>query len=142
GPKEQITLYRALDAGAGGGTPDHLALGQLGVAIKKSAQEEEEARKKKPALGKHGWGMRRFVITTADGESHNPTAVKRVNDQLTQDGIPVDLLLIASGEDEDLIASAKLAYPSVTPVSNVNDLAQIGLTKLTQRIKKAFEKKI
>ena len=141
GPKEQIVLYRALDAGAGGGTPDHAALAILRKQITAAKKEEETARAKKPALKKYGWGMRRFVITTADGESDNPSAVKKVNKQLQKDGIPVDLLLIAQPDDVNLKAAAEDAYQSVTLVSDVNDLAKKGLARLTERIKEAYGKK-
>lgn len=137
-PAQQVKLYRALDAGAGGGTPDHDALGQLRQEIAQSAKAEEEARAKKPALKKHGWGMRRFVIATADGGSDHPSAVKAANDALKGDGIPVDLFLIAPEGDEHLKIAAEAAYQSVTPVSDVSDLAKKGLERLTQRIKEAY----
>lgn len=137
-PAQQVKLYRALNAGAGGGTPDHDALGQLRQEIMQSAKAEEEARAKKPALKKHGWGMRRFVIATADGGSDDPMKVKVANDALKGDGIPVDLFLIAPEGDEHLKTAASAAYQSVTPVSDVGDLAKKGLERLTQRIKEAY----
>lgn len=137
-PAQQVKLYRALDAGAGGGTPDHDALGQLRQEIAQSVKAEEEARAKKLALKKHGWGMRRFVIATADGGSDNPGAVKAANDALKGDGIPVDLFLIAPEGDEFMKVAAQAAYQSVTPVSDVRDLAKNGLERLTQRIKDAY----
>lgn len=137
-PAQQVKLYSALDAGAGGGTPDHDALGQLRQEIARSAKAEEEARAKKPALKKHGWGMRRFVIVAADGGSDDPGKVKVANDALKGDGIPVDLFLIAPEGDEHLKTAAQAAYQSVTPVSNVGDLAKKGLERLTQRIQEAY----
>ncbi|MBI5794128.1 hypothetical protein HZA87_03515 [Candidatus Uhrbacteria bacterium] len=139
-PKEQIVLYRALNAGAGGGTPDHAALSLLGKAIKESTNMEEAQRAKKPALKKNKWGMRRFVIATADGGSDNPASVKKVNQQLREAGIPVDLLLISSQDDVNLHQASEANYQSVTPVTDVNDLAQKGLARLTQRIKEAYAK--
>ena len=142
GPKEQIALYRALDAGAGGGTPDHLALARLRETITKSTQEEEEARRKKPALKNHRWRTRRFVVATADGGSDLSALVKHANDQLKQDGVPVDLLLLASEDDENLITAAEAAYQSVTPVSDVRDLAHKGLARLARRINEAYAQTI
>jgi len=140
GPKEQITLYRALDAGAGGGTPDHAALALVEQQVAVSLQEQNDALKKKLALRKHGWGMRRFVIATADGGSDSPGAVKLATGRLQEMGIPVDLFLIAPEDDVNLKKAAEAAYPSVTQVSDVGELAQKGLKRLTERIKEAYGK--
>ncbi|MFA4846118.1 MAG: transglutaminase domain-containing protein [Patescibacteria group bacterium] len=141
GPKEQIILYRALNVVAGGTTPDHLALTQINKQIVESTKEEEAARQKKQALKKQGWGMRRFVIATADGGSDNPASVKKANKKLTDAGIPVDLFLISPEGDVNLRQAAEDAYGSVTPISDVNDLAKKGLARLTERIKEAYGKK-
>jgi len=140
GPKEQVMLYRALDSGAGSSTPDHLALQMLGKVIQESRLEEDIARDKKPAMKKHNWRMRRFVIMTADGGSDSGSAVQRVNKELTEGGIPVDLFLLASEDDANLIEDAKSNYPNVVPVPKVDDLAEKGLTVLTDRIRKAYGK--
>jgi transglutaminase-like putative cysteine protease len=137
-PKEQITLYRALDAGAGGGTPDHQALALIEQQIAVSLREQDERRKQKPSLQKHGWKTRRFVLATADGGSDSPRAVKQANARLTQMGIPVDLFLIGPEGDEHLLEMAQAAYPSVTPISDPGKLAEIGLKRLTQRIKEVY----
>jgi hypothetical protein len=141
-PKEQVKLYQSLDKGAGGSTPDHVSLSQLRQAIAGSSKAEEEARAKKPALKKHGWKMRRFVIATADGGSDDASAVKRANVALKADGIPVDLFLLSPEDDENLKRAAERAYQSVTPVSDVRDLAAKGLAKLTSRIAEAYQKTV
>lgn len=64
--------------------------------------------------------------------------VKKVNKQLKDDGIPVDLFLLSPEGDEALQQAAEASYQSVTPVSDVNDLAQKGLARLTQRIQEAY----
>ncbi len=141
-PKEQVKLYRALDKGAGGGTPDHVSLAQLRQAIVESTKTEEEVRAKKPVLKKHGWKMRRFVIATADGGSDDASAVKRANEALKAEGIPVDLFLLSPEGDENLKQAAERAYQSVTPVSDVGDLASKGLTRLTRRIAEAYKQTV
>lgn len=142
GPKEQIKLYRALDAGAGGSTPDHLALKLIEEQIARSLAQQDETRKQKPVLRDHDWKMRRFVVATADGGSDNATLVKQANDRLKQQGISVDLFLIAPEDDENLQTLASATYQSVTPISNPGDLAEKGLKRLTQRIHDAYAKKI
>ncbi|MCR4313807.1 MAG: hypothetical protein NUV84_00995 [Candidatus Uhrbacteria bacterium] len=137
-PKEQLKLYRALDAVAGGGTPDHDALALIEGQIKVAAKDEETLRSKKPALKKHRWKMRRFVVAVADGDSDKAHLAKAANKRLQEAGVPVDLLLIAPEGDENLQKAAEVVYPSVIPVPNVNDLAEKGLTRLTQRIKEAY----
>lgn len=138
GPKEQIKLYHALDAGAGGSTPDHVALKLIEEQIARSLAAQDEMRKQKPALRKHDWKMRRFVIATADGGSDNDKLVKQANDRLKQQGIPVDLFLIAPEDDEHLQTFAKTNYQSVTPISDVSELAEKGLKRLTERIRAAY----
>lgn len=138
GPKEQIILYRALDQAAGGTTPDHQALALIENAVARSLAAQDEARKQKPALRRHDWKMRRFVIATADGGSDSGRAVKQANDRLGQMGIPVDLFLIGSEDDENLQKFAKANYQSVNPISDIGELAEKGLKKLTARIKEAY----
>ncbi|MBI5369573.1 hypothetical protein HZA85_00045 [Candidatus Uhrbacteria bacterium] len=138
GPKEQLILYRALDAGAGGSTPDHAALALIEKQIAVSLREQDEMRKQKPALQKHGWKTRRFVIATADGDSDNPRAVKQSTKRLQEMGIPIDLFLIGPEDDVNLQTVAQAAYPSVTPISNPGAFAEKGLKRLTERIKEAY----
>ena len=96
----------------------------------------------KPALKKHGWKMRRFVIATADAGSDDASAVKRANAALKADGIPVDLFLLSPEGDENLKEAAQRAYQSVTPVSDVRELASKGLAKLTSRISEAYKQTV
>jgi hypothetical protein len=138
GPKQQYTLFQALDAGAGGRTPDHKALAMLGEAIAQSTHQEDEQRKKSRPLRKYGWGMRRFVITTADGESDSPSSVEQVNKALQEVGIPVDLFLLTPEDDDYMITAAEQSYQSVVPVPDVRDLAQKGLVRLSERIREAY----
>jgi hypothetical protein len=140
GPKEQIKLYRALDVGAGGGTPDHKALGLIKGQILDSVTDETKARSKKNVLKRHGWKMRRFVIVTADAGSDRPNAVREINKEIEAEGVAVDLFLIAPEEDKNIKTVAEKAYSSVTPVPDVTDLAIKGLECLTRRIKKAYTK--
>lgn len=138
GHKEQIILYRALDQAAGGSTPDHQALALIENEVARSLAQQDEARKKKPVLRSHDWKIRRFVIATADGGSDSGRSVKQANDRLSQMGIPVDLFLIGSEDDNYLQRTAEATYQSVTPISNVGELAEKGLKKLTERIKEAY----
>ncbi|MFH1766636.1 MAG: transglutaminase domain-containing protein [Patescibacteria group bacterium] len=138
GPKEQISLYRALDAGAGGGTPDHYALNILGRVIQQSTVEEATERQK-PGFKKHDWRMRRFVIATADGGSNNPGAVKEINEHLKEQGIPVDLFLISSADDKLLHRAAASTYQSVSVIPDTNQLAEQGLKRLSERIQEAYK---
>jgi|GEM_PF-1945805 len=140
GPKEQIKLYRALDAGAGGTTPDHDGLSLIEQQIIASKWEQDQAREKQPKLKDHGWKPQRFVIATADGGSDSPRAVKLANERLKTMGVPVDLFLIADEEDENLETLAKKSYQSVTPISDVSELAEKGLKRLMERIKEAYGK--
>ncbi len=138
GPKEQIILYRALNAGAGGGTPDHEGLKLIENQIALSLREQDDVRKTQPTLQKHGWKTRRFVIATADGGSNEPKLVKQATARLTEMGVPVDLFLIAPEDDENLLTDVNAVYPSVTPITDPTQLAEKGLTRLTQRIKEAY----
>lgn len=141
GPKEQIRLYRALNVGAGGLTPDHIALKFIEEQIARSLAAQDEARKHKKAFQKHGWKMRRFVIATADGGSDNSALVKQANERLKQQSIPVDLFFIAPTEDIHGRTFAESNYQSVTPVSSPSELAEKGLVRLTERIRQAYAKK-
>lgn len=143
GPAEQIRVYRALDAVAGGSTPDHEALAMITRQITIARQQEEDMMKKMPArkrkgMGENGWRMRRFVLAVADGGSDNVSAVKQQVDTLVEQDIPVDLFLIGDEQDTNLHIVARGAYGSVTPTPDPNDLAQKGLKTLTQRIRHAF----
>ena len=138
-PAEQVRMYRALDIVVKGGTPDHLALQLVEGQIKTSTAMEDAERVQSLQRKKHGWRTRRFVIVTADGDSKRPSDVKAVNDRLEEVGVPVDLFLIGSEEDENLKRVAKKAYQSVTVVSDASDLAKKGLTRLTERIRTAYE---
>lgn len=140
GPAEQIRLYRALNAGAGGGTPDHMALGLIEQQIAAS-QAEEIARSavKKPSAKKSvAAPTHRSVIVVADGESDNARAVKAVTSRIEAAGIPIDLFLIAAADNINLHKLAQAAYPSVSVVSDPTDLARVGLETLTDRIKMAY----
>jgi hypothetical protein len=139
GSKEQVRLYRALDAGAGGGTPDDVALAMLREAIAGSRQKEEQECKANPKYGKHGWAMRRFVIAVADGGSNNGGAVQQANDALKADGIPVDLFLISPEGDKNLQKVCEQNYQSVTPISDVRQLADQALRRLTSRISDVYK---
>ncbi|PIR03370.1 MAG: hypothetical protein COV60_00685 [Candidatus Magasanikbacteria bacterium CG11_big_fil_rev_8_21_14_0_20_43_7] len=143
GPSEQICVYRALDAAAGGMTPDDQALAMIAQQIIEARRQEESVtnalpRKKRTDTEKHYWGMRRFVLAVADGGSNNPSAVKRQVAALGEQDIPVDLFLIADEKDENLHTAARGAYGSVTPTPDPNDLAEKGLRTLTQRIQGAY----
>ena len=70
----------------------------------------------------------------------SPGAVKLATGRLQEMGIPVDLFLIAPEDDVNLKKAAEAAYPSVTQVSDVGELAQKGLKRLTERIKEAYGK--
>lgn len=137
-PKEQLKLYRALDAVVGGGTPDHDALTLIERQIAQATKDEQVSRTKKPDMKKHGWETRRFVIAVADGDSDKPAKAKAANVCLQEAGVTVDLLLIADEEDENLQQAAETVYPSVTLVPNVGDLAEKGLDALTKRVKDAY----
>ena len=138
GPKEQIKLYRALDVVAKGGTPDHVGLSLVEQQIVASKWEQDNAREKQPKLKDHDWKPQRFVIATADGGSDSPSSVKQANERLKNMGVPVDLFLIAPEEDENLQTLAKASYQSVTPISDVGELAEKGLKRLIERIKEAY----
>lgn len=137
-PKEQIQLYRALDKSGGGATPDDEALQLIESEIAVAKTYEKTAQTAKPAMKKHGWEMRRFVIAVADGGSDRPSSSKKVNERLKDAGVPVDLLLIAPKEDKNMVAAAQEVYQSVIPVPDVVDLAEKGLTRLTQRVREAY----
>lgn len=138
-PAEQVRLYRALAVAAKGGTPDHLALQMIQTQITDSVKQEEASRTRDARLKKNGWKTRRFVITTADGGSDSSRNVKQANDRLKEASIPVDLLLIGSEENTNLIQAAERVYQSVTPVQDVRDLAKKGLARLTERIRMAYK---
>jgi hypothetical protein len=144
-PAEQIRLYRALDAGSGGDTPDDQALALISQQIEdaKSAEKvtagEYATRSQRRKKGKKGFvEAHRFVIATADGGSNDPSAVKSVNDSLATAGIPVDLFLIASEMDTNLQTLTKSAYQSVSVVPDPQNLARRGLATLTKRLQEAY----
>jgi hypothetical protein len=78
------------------------------------------------------------VIATADGGSDRPAYVKLANQRLQNLGVPVDLFLIAPEEDENLRTLTESSYQSVTPITDVGELAEKGLKRLTERIRKAY----
>lgn len=138
GPAEQLQVYRTLDAGAGSGTPDHLALNMIGGEIEKSRQEEAVQKAQMKVTVAKNWQMHRFVVVIADGGSDNSAAVKQMNDQLAAAGIPVDLFLIASDADVNLKTASESAYQSVSVTPNPADLANRGLSRLTERMREAY----
>ncbi len=137
GPVEQIRVYRALDKGADGSTPDSVALAMIKKQIENSREEEN---KKTPKKKSKTTKMHRFVIATADGGSDNYAQVKQVNDELQQMGIPVDLFLLGYREDERLLSLARQTYQSVTGITDVRELAGKCLDTLTTRIKEIYGK--
>lgn len=141
-PMEQVRLYRALDAGAGGGTPDDHALAMIEEQIEVSAREEDAVRSKikkreKPEM----WRTHRFVIATADGGSNDAGAVKAANDRLKKKDISVDLFLIAPETDSNLLKLVQNTYQNVSPTPDPSALAEKGLASLTKRLKAAYELK-
>lgn len=138
-PAEQVRLYRALAVSAKGGTPDHVALNIIEGQITASMATEDAERTQNLRRRKHGWRTRRFVIAIADGESDRPRDVRKVNDRLKEAGVPVDLFLIGPEEDTNTKRIAEKAYPYVSVVSDVHDLATKGLTRLTERIREAYQ---
>ena len=139
GPAEQVRLYRSLDAGAGGGTPDDHALTMIERQIDESVESEELARAKmKNRRDRAKWKTRRFIIAVADGGSNDPGAVKEANDRLKTKNIPVDLFLIAPEEDKNLLALVKDTYQSVTQTPDPTALAEKGLANLVMRLKESY----
>ena len=145
GPAAQIRIYRALDRGAGGGTPDHEALAMIGEQIKQGKEQEttmlnQSRSDKRRVMQANNWHMRRFVLVVADGGSDKPTSVQQEVKALEQAGIPVDLFLIASEDNKNLLTAAQGAYGSVMFVPDPADLADKGLARLTERINAAYKR--
>ena len=139
GPAEQIRVYRALDQGAGGGTPDHTALQLIEKQVVDSGGQEERSKKKEPGIKKKGSSKtHRFILVVADGGSNSPSAVKTMNDHMKDKGVPVDLFLVTDEDDENMKKAAEAAYQNVSIVPDPADLAEVGLNRLTDRIKEAY----
>jgi len=145
GPSEQIRVYRALDAGAGGATPDDEALAMIAQQIADARRQEEQMikalpKKKRDGMKKNHWCMRRIVLAVADGGSGNAVAVRQQVDALRKQDITVDLFLIADEKDENLHTATQVAYGNVTPTSNPDTLGEKSLGIVTQRLREGYEK--
>lgn len=138
GPSEQIKIYRALDSAVGGGTPDHNALFLIQKQIEQAEAEEKDILKTKSSLQRHNWSMRRFVLVVADGGSNEPSEVKEMVSALNEQGVSVDLFLIASEDDDNLRQLTEKTYGSVALTPEPQKLAEHGLAKLTERIREAY----
>ena len=139
GPKEQIMLYKALDKLAGGGTPDHEALGIVRQQIEDSKRDEALVKKQleKTAKGRKNsknWNMHRFVAVFADGGSDQPTAVRDLLRTMRDEGTVVH----GFGVTQSGKAMEAVYAPDVVTVDNPTQLAEVGLKTLVKTIKKWY----
>jgi len=126
GPKEQITLYRALNKCAGGGTPDHQAL-----LMMKSIIDEKKSLKEKTEQNMH-----RFVAVFADGGSDHAGAVRNIVKEMREEGTVVyGFGITKSGREMEAVYA-----PDAKTIEDTSKLAETGIKVFIQQLVKIFEK--
>jgi transglutaminase-like putative cysteine protease len=134
GPKEQIRLYRALDRGAGGGTPDDEALEIIDGQITEARQQEETLKQKlKPQQAKT-WKMNRFVAVFADGGSDNAASVRRKIKAMRANGSVV----FGFGVTNSGRAMEAIYAPDAKTIPDASKLAESGVQTLVETVKKWY----